>query len=127
MSPSLDRLIIMMEYMGKDYFVIPHHNMEMPPDADGFGFRSEKMFRLMKDGTMTYTGWGWDPRTRNNGTIVVDNIKLDQRWIDRAYVFLIVDVRRKLRKAAASSSMKNVIDLIKKFNKLEFVNTDYEI
>jgi hypothetical protein len=119
--PTIDKISRMMEFLGIDYYTIPHYNLPMPSAAEGENYRPEKMFRLFPNGRMTYFGWGYVPRGIKDN-ITIDNLIPDQRYIDRAYIFLNDDVKEKIQEKTKFSGMKNIQKLLLKFNHLEFVD-----
>jgi hypothetical protein len=127
-GPTLDKIYKMMEFLKLDSFVIPHYNLPLPFQADGDGYRPEKVFRLLNDGMMTYHGWGVLSNNTHRGPITITNIKPPERWIERAYVHLIIDCRVEVKRRTERSvrgkwsDYDKVRDLILKFNGLkEFV------
>ena len=116
----------MMEYLGLHSYVIPHHNIELPPEAEEKNYRPEKCFRLLKNGTMHYKGWSGAPKGLqmdiNTFGIVPNN-----RWLERAYVFMVMEVRNKvLRKTQSQTDIKDIGNLILRFNDLGFVDLHCE-
>src|SRR5579871_6525664 len=58
LQPTIIQLIQMMQYLNIWSFVIPSYNLQLPPEADGGNYRSEKIFRLLRSGLMNYSGSG---------------------------------------------------------------------
>lgn len=120
MQPTIDKLLKMMKFLNVEYYDIPSHSMPLPEEASGKNFRLEKKFKLLRDGSMTYHGFGVGakyPETHYYG------LKLSDRWIERAYVYLINDVRKKVIKKYPAK----IAHVILKFNDLDFVDLiEYE-
>jgi hypothetical protein len=126
METTLNKCISMMEYMDILTFVIPHHNLPLPEQAEGIHYRAEKTFRLIRyNGKIHYRGWGCAP----------DGMKMDvntyginppDQWIERAYLYLIDDVKNKVIRRTKTATMKNVGSLILRFNGLSFVELGCE-
>jgi hypothetical protein len=121
-TTTLEKCLRMMEYLSLHSYVIPHHNIELPEQADGKNYRAEKCFRLLKNGTIHYKGWSCAP----NGLQMDINtfgIIPNDRWLDRAYVFMVMEVRNKiLRKTQLQTDIKDIGNLILRFNQLDFVD-----
>ena len=111
----------MMVYMHHQSFVIPHHNLPLPYQADGEHYRTEKCFRLMRNGLLHYRGWGCAPRGMQMDINEFGIVPTPQ-WINRAYVFLIPEVRNAVLRKSKNAAMKRVGQLILRFNQLDFVD-----
>lgn len=126
MHATVENIAKMMTYLGKDSFVIPHHSLPLPFEADGENYRPSKIFRIFKNGLMEYHGYGLSYSRMNPSAgkmdITIGRIPPSDRWLTRAYIFLIDEVRDKVRVKTAFSHMKNVGKLVLKFNGLEFVD-----
>lgn len=110
--------------------MVPHHNLELPPECDGNNYRPEKYFRLLRDGSMTYTGWGIVANRQMSSNVMHYGIKPNQKWIDRAYIFLVDEVKNRIKQNTMGCRMKYIEKLILKFNKIDFINfekDEYEI
>lgn len=118
----------MMDYMKIESFVIPHHQLPLPDEAWGHGFRPEKVFRLFRTGFMSYKGFGHVPRRVKPDIEVI--LSASPRFIERAYIFLLDDVRDKVKKIVKSGASISFSDdivkdrcyLILRFNDMKFVN-----
>jgi len=124
MEPTLTQLVRMMDYMGLDSHVIQHMGLPLPFEADGENYRPDKLFRIYRNGTMEYRGWGLakmniSPRKLD---VTIGGIPATQRWISRAHLFLSDEVRHKINAKIVYARMPNVGKLILKFNKLEFID-----
>lgn len=126
MEPTVEKLISMMVYLGRHHYVIPCYNLPLPFEADGDNYRPNKMFRLLTNGTMEYQGWGLATSRMNpspgKNDVCVSGISLSSRWVSRAYLFLSDEVREKVKAKTANAKMKDVGNLLLRFNKLEFID-----
>jgi hypothetical protein len=124
MQPTIEQLIKMMDFLKVDSFVIPSYSMKLPDEADGENWRPERIFRLHRNGKMSYRGWGYVPRGMKKDVEVL-GITLNNRWIDRAYLFLAEEVRNNVKRKAEKAVMEKVGMLILKFNGLDFIDLNY--
>lgn len=109
--------------MKLDHYVIHHHSLPLPPQADGENYRPNQLFRLFRDGTMQYNGWGLDYMGKHTRKpdVTISGIVATDRWLDRAYLFLFDEVRERVSQRTIHSHMKNAAKLVLKFNHLEFI------
>lgn len=126
MQPTVEKIVLMIQYLGNSSFVVPHHHLPLPEEADGENYRSEKVFRFLLNGKLFYQGWGSAPHLGRKFDISIGNITPTQRWIDRAYIYIIGEVRSKVKIAAGKSGLpvRKAGRLILKFNHLDFVDID---
>jgi len=125
MHATVENLAKMMTYMRMDSYVIPHHSLPLPFEADGENYRPQRMFRIYKNGLMEYRGWGlaYSRMSPTGGKldIMIGGIHPTDRWITRAYIFLIDEVRDRVVSRTITAKMKNAGKLILKFNGLDFI------
>jgi len=108
----------MLNYLGVKSYIIPHYNLPMPPAACGYNYRSDKIFTLEYDGTMTYKGYGDKKSTQDVHRM---NVYIPDAFMTRAYIHLTEEVNRKLKHKEITSLMPNIRGLLIKFNGLEFL------
>src|SRR5277367_1486823 len=123
MQATVENLSKMMTYLKIDSFIIHHQGLPLPFEADGENYRPNMIFRLYKNGLMEYRGWGLAlPRIHPSSgklDITIGGIRPTERWLARAYIFLIDDVRNKVVAKTITAKMKNAGKLILKFNGLD--------
>lgn len=120
-NPMLNDIVRMMRFLDIETYVIPHWNMELPEEAMGENFRPDKVFRLFKNGTMSYTGSGSVPKISRPDISIV-GMKVPDRYLERSYRFMKDDCAKKIVQSTKNIKMDNAASLIVKFNKLSFID-----
>jgi hypothetical protein len=115
---TMEKINKLMTYLGMDSYIIPHYQLSMPDVVNGANFRPEKIFRLHRDGTMSYKGYGYGKIARD---VELFGIKPDQRYLTRAYIEMIGEVRKKVKYYARRGGIPNLEYLILKFNGIDFI------
>jgi len=118
-QPTIKQLVKMMEFCNEYSFVIPSYNLVLPEEATGSNFRSSSVFRLLRSGFMTYSGFGG--ANKRIADINIGGIPLPQQWIDRAYIFLSEQVKLKTKEKAVGWNMKHIPELLLKFGGCDFI------
>ena len=117
----------MLSYMRVEKYPIPHYNMLLPEVAMGSGYRPEKQFWFMQNGTIMYSGWGGykDGDSYKGASFDISHfgIKPNQQWIDRAYIHMTEDIVKRIKAKSKSTAIDNIEHLILKFEGLDFIST----
>jgi hypothetical protein len=124
-DPTINQVLMMMDFLQKDSFIVPYYDLPLPPEADDKNYRPNKIFTLLNDGTLSYKGFGVKNFSGKNvlkKDIIITGIKPTQRWIDRSYLFLADDVRAKVRLQTQKATMRDVAKLVLRFNGLSFLD-----
>jgi hypothetical protein len=108
-----------MSYLGIDSYIVPHYNLPLPEEASGSNFRPEKIFRLYRNGTMSYQGYGYGATMKN---IQIDNIVPSERYLTRVYLHMVGEARRRAKHRAKFGGIPNLEHLILKFNGIDFID-----
>jgi hypothetical protein len=119
-QPTMDQLMKMMAYCNEYSFVIPSYNLKIPEQIVVSDYRPEKVFRLLRSGFMSYSGTGGQPQSKFPN-VYIGGIKLEQPWIDRAYIALRTKIEEKIKTKANNSRLSRTRELLLKFNDLEFL------
>lgn len=126
-QPTTNHLYRMMSYLNIYSFSIPSFDMELPECIAVEPFKSERIFRIMKSDmqqgvpVMYFEGVEYGARGFRK-EVYKNNIHMNQRWIDRAFLYLVEDVKNRIKMRALGCGIKNVEQLALKFNKLEFIS-----
>jgi len=116
---TMRKIVLLMNYLKMESYVIPHYNLPTPKEVEGNSFRHEKVFKLYKDGTMSYKGYGYGKVVKE---IYIENIKPDERYLTRAYLHLVNDARKRVKHRSKYGGMPNLEYLILKFNFIDFID-----
>lgn len=121
----LDKIDKMMIFLRIGNFDVPAYNLELPVEANGSRYRSEKRFRYHKaTRAITYNGWNIDWHSLagpKNDNIEIHGIGPTLPIAKRIYSFLMSECLSGIRKRTAKSVIENVVDLVLWFNDLEFI------
>lgn len=123
LQPTTEQLIAMMNFLKEYAFVIPDSNLTLPPEVSGEHYRTNRVFRLLRTGMMSYVG-------ENVGTsnqTFLHGIKMTQQWIDRAYILMLERIKQKLRINTKHCQMEHIQELLLRFNGLDFIDVKTQI
>lgn len=115
---TMDKINRLFDYLKIESYIIPAYHLPLPDEANGSNFRPERLFRLYRNGTMSYKGYGYGATMRDIETF---GIIPDQRYLTRAYLHLVTDARQRIKHRVAFGGMPNLEHLIIKFNHLDFL------
>lgn len=116
MKSDKDKILKMMEYLKIDSFVVPSYNLPVPKEINSH-YRAEKVFRFLKNGTMTYRGMGGGKTT----DVVIPGIKADEEWLERIFNEMCEMVLQEVKNKTKNHKMKHADILLLKFNRLDFL------
>ena len=119
---SMKEIRELMAYLKVWSLVIPHYNLPIPEEAEGANYRPDRTFRLLRSGTMTYSGTGGLPA--NITDVFIGGISPTGAWLTRAYLNLIDMVKEDIRKKIKGTMFHydRLPELLLRFNGIDFVN-----
>lgn len=121
---KIDKIFRLMDYLHKTYYIFPTYKLPLLPEADGINYRPERIFKFIRDGTISYYGMGYDT---SRPSLYKDNVKVhgimpNETYLNRIYEHIADDVRVGIRRRVIFSKMKYAEKLVLKFNNIEFIN-----
>ena len=121
-NASMKEIRELMAYLKVWALVVPHYNLPIPEEAEGANFRPDRAFRLLRAGTMTYSGTGGLPANMHD--VFIGGIVPTSPWLTRAYLNLIDMVKEDIRKKIKGTMFHSgrLPELLLRFNGIDFIN-----